>query len=58
MDGKIKKLIESLIEIEGQLDNAYYSLPEYDANSDTLTINHPPEILYKFLDRYMQDFVQ
>ena len=34
MDGKIKKLIESLIEIEGQLDNAYYSLPEYDANSE------------------------
>ena len=34
MDGKITKLIESLIEIEGQLDNAYYSLPEYDANSE------------------------
>ena len=34
MDGKLKKLIESLEEIEGSLDNAYYSLPEYDANSE------------------------
>ena len=34
MDDKLKKLIESLEEIEGSLDNAYYSLPEYDANSE------------------------
>ena len=30
MDEKLKKLIESLEEIEGSLDNVYYSLPEYD----------------------------
>ena len=34
MDDKLKKLIESLEEIEGSVDNAYYSLPEYDANSE------------------------
>ena len=34
MDDKLKKLIESLEEIEGSLDNAYFSLPEYDANSE------------------------
>lgn len=34
MDEELKKLIESLEEIEGSLDNAYYSLPEYDANSE------------------------
>ena len=34
MDDKLKKLIESLEEIDGSLDNAYYSLPEYDANSE------------------------
>ena len=34
MDEKLIKLIESLEEIEGSLDNAYYSLPEYDANSE------------------------
>ena len=34
MDDKLKILIESLEEIEGSLDNAYYSLPEYDANSE------------------------
>ena len=34
MDDKLKKLIESLEESEGSLDNAYYSLPEYDANSE------------------------
>ena len=27
-------ILEMLIEIEGQLDDAYYSLPEYNANSD------------------------
>ena len=34
MDEKLKHLIDSLEEIEGSLDNAYYSLPEYDANSE------------------------
>ena len=34
MDDKLKILIESLEEFEGSLDNAYYSLPEYDANSE------------------------
>ena len=28
MDEKLKKLIESLEEIEGSLDNHYYSLPD------------------------------
>jgi hypothetical protein len=27
-------ILEKLEEIEGQLDDSYYSLPEYDANSD------------------------
>ena len=27
-------ILEMLEEIEGQLDDSYYSLPEYDANSD------------------------
>tara|TARA_B100000287_G_C20410602_1_gene693424 strand:+ start:425 stop:628 length:204 start_codon:yes stop_codon:yes gene_type:complete len=30
----LEKILEQLIEIEGQLDDAYYTLPEYDANSD------------------------
>tara|TARA_S200000501_G_scaffold305668_1_gene294114 strand:+ start:107 stop:316 length:210 start_codon:yes stop_codon:yes gene_type:complete len=34
MEEKLKKLIESLEEIEGSLDDAYYSLPEYDSNSE------------------------
>ena len=29
-----EEILEMLVEIEGQLDDAYYSLPEYDANSD------------------------
>ena len=29
-----EKILEHLCEIEGQLDDAYYSLPEYNANSD------------------------
>ena len=29
-----KEILDKLIEIEGQLDDAYYSLPEYNANSD------------------------
>ena len=29
-----KEILEKLEEIEGQLDDSYYSLPEYDANSD------------------------
>ena len=31
---KYKEILNKLIEIEGQLDDAYYTLPEYDANSD------------------------
>ncbi len=31
---KYKKILDKLIEIEGQLDDAYYSLPEYNANTD------------------------
>ena len=30
----LKKILEMLESIEGQLDDAYYNLPEYDANSD------------------------
>lgn len=30
----LKKILEMLESIEGQLDDAYYTLPEYDANSD------------------------
>ena len=29
-----KEILDRLEEIEGQLDDSYYSLPEYDANSD------------------------
>ena len=31
----LEKILERLAEIEGQLDDAYYSLPEYNANEDT-----------------------
>ena len=30
-----KKILEMLMEIEGELDDAYYSLPDYNANSDS-----------------------
>jgi len=30
-----EKILEMLMEIEGELDDAYYSLPEYNANSDS-----------------------
>lgn len=30
-----EKILEMLIEIEGELDDAYYSLPDYNANSDS-----------------------
>ena len=29
-----KKLYETLVEIQGQLEDSYYQLPEYNANSD------------------------
>ena len=29
------KILEMLMEIEGELDDAFYSLPEYDSNSDS-----------------------
>ena len=31
----LEKILERLEEIEGQLDDAYYSLPEYNANTDS-----------------------
>ena len=30
-----KEILDKLIEIEGQLDDAYYTLPEYNANVDS-----------------------
>ena len=30
-----EKILEMLIEIEGELDDAYYSFPDYNANSDS-----------------------
>ena len=30
-----QKILDMLIEIEGQLDDAYYSLPDYNANVDS-----------------------
>ena len=32
---KFKEIINKLEEIEGSLDDAFYSLPEYNANSDS-----------------------
>ena len=29
-----KEIYDMLVEIQGQLEDAYYSLPEYNANSD------------------------
>ena len=29
-----KKIYETLVEIQGQLEDAYYQLPDYNANSD------------------------
>ncbi len=30
-----QKILDMLIEMEGELDDAYYSLPDYNANSDS-----------------------
>ena len=30
-----QKILDMLIEIEGQLDDAYYSLPDFNANMDS-----------------------
>ena len=30
-----QKILNMLMEIEGQLDDAYYTLPDYNANSDS-----------------------
>tara|TARA_Y100000592_G_scaffold82444_1_gene131151 strand:+ start:427 stop:663 length:237 start_codon:yes stop_codon:yes gene_type:complete len=30
----LKEILDRLVDIEGQLDDAYYNLPEYDANSE------------------------
>ena len=32
---KFKEIISKLEEIEGNLDDAFYSLPEYNANTDS-----------------------
>ena len=32
---KVKEIISKLEEIEGSLDDAFYSLPEYNANVDS-----------------------
>ena len=32
---KVKDIINKLEEIEGSLDDAFYSLPEYNANTDS-----------------------
>ena len=32
---KLKEIINKLEEIEGSLDDAFYSLPEYNANTDS-----------------------
>ena len=31
----LKEILDRLMEIESQLDDAYYSLPEYNANTDS-----------------------
>ena len=31
---KLKELLDLVYNIEGELDDAYYSIPEYDCNSD------------------------
>ena len=31
----LQDILDKLIEIESQLDDAYYSLPEYNANTDS-----------------------
>ena len=35
MNEHFVKILEKLEEIEGQLDDAYYSLPEYNSNVDS-----------------------
>jgi hypothetical protein len=30
----MKKILEYISSLEGELDDAYYSIPEYDCNSD------------------------
>ena len=32
-----KELYDMLVEIQGQLEDSYYSLPDYNANSDGLS---------------------
>ena len=32
---KVKEILKKLEEIEGSLDDAFYSLPEYNANVDS-----------------------
>ena len=37
MDKLLKEILNKLEEIEGTLDNAFYSLPEYNANDEGRT---------------------
>ena len=34
---KLKEMLKSLESMEGSLDDAFYSLPEYNANTDSRT---------------------
>ena len=34
---KLKEMLKSLESVEGSLDDAFYSLPEYNANTDSRT---------------------
>ena len=34
---KLKEMLKSLESVEGSLDDAFYSLPEYNANADSRT---------------------
>ena len=41
-----EKILEMLIEIEGDLDDAFYSLPEYNANVDSQGSIDVLDVLY------------
>ena len=47
----IKEIINELEEIEGSLDDAFYSLPEYNANEDSRSyVDSARSELYVFKD--------
>ena len=51
-----KKILEHLCEIEGELDDAYYSLPDYNANSDSQSyIDGARGTLYHLKDEIEKD---